>query len=126
MLRASHFALSSRQMENGFVTGRLNFVETSRVKSAHGFAIGLPQGEPDTSAVWTLWIQACKQNRKGGGRKLPQGEGQRATRSGHENEGQEARAEQDQTGCGQGQETVGDRIMMAHMTSSFPTLARID
>jgi hypothetical protein len=39
--------------------------------------------------------------------------------SGHESEGQEARAEQDQTGSGQGQETVGDRIMMAHVTSSF-------
>jgi len=40
-------------------------------------------------------------------------------RSGHEGEGQEARAEQDEAGCGQGQETVGDRIMMAHVTSSF-------
>jgi len=50
---------------------------------------------------------------------MPEGEGQRAARSGHEREGQKARAEQDQTGCGQGQETVGDRIVMAHVTSSF-------
>jgi hypothetical protein len=34
--------------------------------------------------------------------------------SSHENEGQKARAEQDEAGSGQGQETVGDRIMMAH------------
>jgi hypothetical protein len=32
-------------MENGFITGRLNFVETSLVKSAHGFAMGLPVGQ---------------------------------------------------------------------------------
>jgi hypothetical protein len=33
-------------MENGFVTGRLNFVETSHAKSAHGLAMGLSQADP--------------------------------------------------------------------------------
>jgi hypothetical protein len=47
MLRASHFPALSRQMENGFVTDRLNFVET----------------KPNTSVVWTHRIRACKQNR---------------------------------------------------------------
>ncbi len=62
-------------------------------------------------------MQAKQDERRGRNRLARRG--QLAARSGHENEGQEARAEQDQTGCGQGQETVGDRIMMAHVTSSF-------
>ena len=36
-----------------------------------------------------------------------------------EGEGQEARAEQHKSGCSQGQETVGDKVMMAHVTPSL-------
>lgn len=39
--------------------------------------------------------------------------------SGDEGESQKAGAEQHEAGCGQGQEAVGDRIMMTHVTSSF-------
>jgi hypothetical protein len=119
MLRASHFPALSRQMENDFVMGRLNFVETSRVKSAHGLAMGLPQANPIRQQSEPFGSGRASKTGEGRGRKCRKARGQRAARSGHENEGQEARAEQDQTGCGQGQETVGDRIMMAHVTSSF-------
>lgn len=62
MLGASHFQVLSRHMENGFVTARLNFVETPLVKSAHGFAIGSPDGKPDTSTIWPLQCRARNQN----------------------------------------------------------------
>jgi hypothetical protein len=126
MLCASHFLSLSQDMENGFVLALLNFIETSFGETtSHGlcerFAAG---GILDMSAEWTLQARVHKQNcgsrrKKRERRKSPHGEGCDPADSGHESEGQEARAEQDQTGCGQGQETVGDRIMMAHVTSSF-------
>lgn len=39
--------------------------------------------------------------------------------SGDEHESQKARAEQHKTSCGQGQEPVGNKVMMAHVTSSL-------
>jgi hypothetical protein len=57
------------------------------------------------------------------GRQLPKGGPARLRRywfvSGGEGENQEAGAEQYETGCGQGKEAVGNKVMMAHVTSSF-------
>lgn len=88
--------------------------------------MGLPRANPIRQQTGPFRSARTRKNEGVGDRKWPQAYGQRSAKSGHESEGQEARAEQDQTGCSQGQETVGDRIMMAHVTSSFPKLARID
>ena len=67
MLRASHFRTLSRQMENGFVTGRLKFVEIPPVKSARNVSRGKSMGLPSAtnmSGVWTLLVRASKQNQE--------------------------------------------------------------
>jgi len=82
----------------------------------------------DTSVMWTYQVGACKEKSARAG---AMGHGRRTGRLrrqvsmlqvsvlGGESESQEAGAEQHETGCSEGQEAVGNEVMMAHVTSSF-------
>lgn len=62
-----------------------------------------------------------------GGRKIPEAgvtAASVAIASGRESEGQKARAEQHKAGCGEGEEALGNEVMMMHVTSSFSEARR--
>ena len=82
----------------------------------------------DTSVMWTYQTSACKEKSarteatglsRRTGRLRRQVSTLQMSVLGGEGESQQAGAEQHETGCGEGQEAVGNEVMMAHVTSSF-------
>jgi hypothetical protein len=109
-------------LENGFVRSTWDFVETCNVKSATTRTEStVVQIACDMAVVRTQNVEPCKKTARRG-RQIPEAGGrlrQYRLLSGGEGEGQKTGAEQHEAGCGQGQEAVGNKVMMAHVTSSF-------
>jgi hypothetical protein len=134
MLPKSHFRPLSRPRENGFVERSQNFVAASSMKSVHGLAKTRAceeryMADPSRSAgnldpcrqgrqaeLPAFGPRGCKKERRRGGTAASFAE---PTDLGGEGKSQKARAKQHETGCGQRKETVGDKVVMAHVTPSL-------
>src|ERR1700754_2285067 len=105
----------SRGSENGFVTACGMFVVTSDKSGSRVLrGVAVRQSRCVSKVDPSGPERASKMKNR---RAYRAGRGAANRQLGRKSEGQQARAEQHEAGCGQGQETVGDKVMMAHVTS---------
>jgi hypothetical protein len=74
----------------------------------------MPSGQ--ASGVAGVWATRLQKREEAGGTAASFAE---PTALGGEGKSQKARAKQHETGCGQRKETVGDKVVMAHVTPSL-------
>jgi hypothetical protein len=74
----------------------------------------MPSGQ--ASGVAGVWATRLQKREEAGGTAASFAE---PTDLGGEGKSQKARAKQHETGCGQRKETVGDKVVMAHVTPSL-------